>query len=127
MSLSNYAENAILDHVFGPTPMAAPAGRFVSLHTDDEAETGAAEMTGTGYARQAATFGAAVAGVTSTAGAVVFTNSGVIDWTEATHFGIWDAASGGNFLGGGELTTAKTVGPGDTATFAIGELTVVAT
>ena len=46
------------------------------------------------------------------------------DWTQATHFGLWDAASAGNFLGGAALDTAKTVLSGDTAEFASQAITV---
>lgn len=124
MSLSNYAENAILDHVFGPTPLAAPAGRYVSLHSADPGETGASELaTANGYARQAAAFDAAAAGVTQNNGAVTFTNTGSA-WSAATHFGVWDAVSGGNFLGGGALAAPKTIGAGDTGTFADASLTI---
>lgn len=125
MSLSDYAEKAILDHVFGPTPMTAPAGRYVSLHSADPGETGASELpVANGYARQAATFGAATlgAGTAANTSAPTFTNSGSA-WSEATHFCVWDAASGGNCLGiGNALATPKTLGSGDTATFAIGVL-----
>jgi hypothetical protein len=126
VSLSDYAEKAILDHVFGPTPLTAPAGRYVSLHSADPGENGASELAASnGYARQAATFAAASlgAGTTSNSGVVTFTNTGSA-WTTATHFGVWDAVSGGNFLGGGDLPVDKTVGAGDTASFAIGALDV---
>ncbi len=124
MSLSNYLENAVLDHVFGPTAMTAPAGRFVSLHSADGGETGASELAvANGYARQAATFSAAASGATSNSGAVTFTNTGSA-WSAATHFGVWDAATGGNFLGGSALSASKTIGALDTGVFAIGDLDI---
>ena len=55
-------------------------------------------------------------------GAIAFPQA-TADWTQATHFGLWDAASAGNFLGGGALTQAKTVLNGDTAEFADQALT----
>jgi hypothetical protein len=124
MSLSDYAEKAALDHIFGPTPMTAPSARYVSLHSADPGETGTSELpVANGYARQAATFGAATlgTGVSLNSSAPVFTNTGSA-WSAATHFAVWDAASGGNCLGIGPLTASKTVGAGDTATFAIGTL-----
>lgn len=131
MSFSNYAEKAILDHVYGPTPMTAPSARYVSLHSSDPGETGANELASThGYTRRAATFDAATsgAGTTQNSGAVTFTNTGTVavtdDWVQATYFCVWDALSGGNCLGIGPLAVAKTVEAGDSATFAIGALVV---
>jgi len=45
-------------------------------------------------------------------------------WGTVTHFGVFDAATAGNALYYGDLTTARTINSGDSApTFAIGALT----
>lgn len=117
MSLSNYAENAALDFLFSGT-------KYVSLHSADGGETGASELAvANGYARQSTTFDAAAGGATANAAPATFTNTGVA-WSAATHFGVWSASSGGNFLGGGALATPKTLGAGDTGTIATGDLDI---
>lgn len=124
MSLSNYAENKILDHMLGVASWTMPAAVYVSLHSSDPGETGANELAvANGYARQAATFSSAASGATSNSGTVTFTNTGSA-WSAATHFAVWDASSGGNCLGVGALAASKTVGASDTATFAAGDLDV---
>ena len=75
------------------------------------------------YARQAATFAAATsgAGTTTTTNAQSFTASGA-SWGSITHVGVFDAATSGNLLWHGAITTARTVNDGDTITFAIGSV-----
>lgn len=41
-----------------------------------------------------------------------------------THFGIWDAASGGNFLGYGVLSSERAVQIGDVLQFPVGQLII---
>jgi hypothetical protein len=124
MSLSNYLENKLLDHVFHNTSYTSPTTVYVSLHSADPGETGASELAvANGYARQSCAFSAASGGATENSGTVTFTNTGSA-WSAATHFGVWDASSSGNFLGGGSLAASKTVGANDTATFAAGDLDV---
>jgi hypothetical protein len=126
MSISNYLELELLDHVIKGDSYSAPAEIYISLHSGDPGETGASELSGDGYARIAARadFGTvASSGSISNDGAVEFAAASGGDWTEATHFGCWDALTNGNFLWGGALTDAKTVQDGDTASFAIGALT----
>lgn len=129
-SFGNDLEVMLLNWAF--TDAAAPTrptAWFVSLHTADPGETGGNEMTGTGYARDQATFSDSTTGAAgcSNEAEVVFTNSGGTSWTEAVGFGVWTLLSGGVFLGGGALTANKTVGAGDTATFAIGDLDITMT
>ena len=52
-SLSNYAENAILDHVLKTTSFSVPTNIYVALSTADPLDTGAgiAEPEGGGYER----------------------------------------------------------------------------
>lgn len=129
MSKSNYLEDAILDHVLGADVLTPPATVYVSLHSADPGDTGASELVGDGYERVAVTnndtnWPAASGGVKSNGTAISFAAADGADWAEATHFGIWDAATVGNPLYLGELTTPKTVSDGDTASFAAGTLDV---
>ena len=41
-------------------------------------------------------------------GAVIQFPAPTANWSRVTHFGVWDASTGGNFLGGDNLTTART-------------------
>jgi hypothetical protein len=122
MSASNYLENELLDHAFGGGDYARPASVYVSLHSADPGDTGASELSGGGYARAAVTnnstnFPAASGGEKANANPIEFPEA-TADWPQATHFGVWDASTGGNFLVGGPLDEAKTVQEGDTASFA---------
>ena len=101
MSISNYAENKILDALFNNTALAV-AQPYLSLHSGDPGETGANEIAGGSYARQAASFGAAAAGQVQ--------NDATIDFTlmpagTVLGFGLWDAATNGNCLWTGWLST----------------------
>lgn len=122
MSYSNYLEEKLRDHAFGGVEFTMPTEWHVSLHSANPGETGASELASTnGYARQETTFSS---GATTANEAPVQFEADGGDWSEATHFGVWDAASAGNFLGGGALGTPKTVEDGDTATFDTGALTI---
>lgn len=127
---SDYLENAILDHVLGGGDYVRPATVYVSLHSADPTDTGSgAEISGSGYARAAVTndetnWPSASGGQKSNGTVIAFAAASGGDWAEATHFGIWDASSGGNLLYAGALTAPKTVEDGDTASFAAGELVI---
>jgi hypothetical protein len=102
--------------------------RFISLHSGDPGNTGASELSGGGYARVAGGDFTVTGGNPSTAA-----NDGVVefptatgDWLEATHFGIWSASTGGTFIGGDALTTAKTITTDDVARFPAGALEIEA-
>ncbi len=128
---SNFLENEILDHVFGAAAYTAPATIYVSLHTGDPGETGASEATGSGYARKdvtnnATNFPAAASGAKANGVAVTFA-AATGDWSTAanmTYFGLWDASTAGNFLGGGALIVAKPVLSGDTPSFPVGDIDI---
>lgn len=95
---------------------------YLSLHTADPGTTGASEVTGGSYARQAIQFNAPSNGTATSSTAQSFTampaESGNL-W-----IGIWSAASGGTFLWG--ASAAAVTGPvaaGATVNFAIGAVT----
>lgn len=126
-SFSDYWENAILNHLFDGTPYNAPT-ISIALSTADPGDTGAtmAEPSGGSYARITT---ATTDWDTSTTGATANTNEEAFpeatgSWGTCTHFALFDAASSGNMLAHGALTVAKTIGTGDTAKFAVGDLDV---
>jgi hypothetical protein len=140
-AFSNYLENKLIDHLFRAATFAKPAALHVSLHTTDPLEGGAgAEVSGGAYARaqlnpsdtnwtatQGGTSGnsSGTGGHTDNAVALTYPAPVGANWGVVTHFGIWDAPTGGNLLFLGALTTPKTINDGDAApTFGIGALDV---
>lgn len=86
-------------------------GAHVSLHTADPGTTGASEATGgtPAYARIATTWSADT------------TDDGIRTGTQVTidlpagtytHFGLWSAATGGTFVGGGPITSTTLAAQG---------------
>lgn len=119
MSISDYAENKILDHTLGGTAFAQPAGVFVKLHVGDPGEAGA-NNPASETTRKAATFAAASGGSKASNADVQWTN---VAATETySHVSLWDASTGGNCLWYGPLTASVTVTAGGTFTMASGSL-----
>lgn len=129
-SFSDYLENKILDHIFGAVSFTPPATIHIALLTGapTDASTGSniTEANYTGYARKAVTnnktnFGNAASGSVSNAVEQIFAECTGGSST-ITHFAICDAASGGNVIAWGALSTSKTITTGDTPKFAAGDL-----
>jgi hypothetical protein len=118
MSISNYLEAKILDHVLrGATaPYTAPTTIYHALHTDDPTDTGgnSTEVTNSGgsaYARQTITFSAATGGTILASAAVEFANMPALT---VSHVALWDSLSGStNLLWSGALATPRQVALGD--------------
>jgi len=103
---------------------------FVALFSTAPGDDGSAgtELSGSGYARQAITFGAP-GPATGNAEQVANSNNiqfgpAAADWLQAVAFGIFDALTNGNLLYWNALTTPKVVQQGDFGQFAPGSLTV---
>lgn len=98
MAASVYSKNLLLDLLLRGTGTPPAAWHVGLLNGVDD------EVDGTGYARVAATFLAAIAGVARNATDLSF---GVADadWGAVTSFGVWDASSSGNLLLTGTLNT----------------------
>ena len=123
--------NTVLRGVAFPT---LPASVYVSLHTADPGLTGASEVASAGgYARVAVTRAAGSFSAPATSGSNrQATNSATITfpaptgtWGTVTHYGVWDASTGGNFLMGGALDTSRSPVSGDNApSFAVAAMIV---
>jgi hypothetical protein len=102
---SNYLEAQLRDHLFRTASFVKPTALYVSLHTADPTDAGTgAEVAGGSYARVQrnpgdANWSAASAtdGTTKNVAALTFP-APTASWGTVTHFGIWDAATGGNLL-----------------------------
>ena len=79
-------------------------GTYISLHSASPGTTGASEISGGSYARVQTTWSASSGG--SKAGSQVTLN--VPASTTIAYFGIWSAASSGNYVGGGPLPNSET-------------------
>lgn len=129
MSKSDYLENELLDHVLGGGDYTRPATVYIALYTAAPSDSGGGtECSGGSYARKSVTndatnWPAASGGAKSNGVAITFVTA-TGSWGTVTHFGIFDASSGGNLLRWGALGTSKVIGNGDTAQFGIGELDV---
>lgn len=125
-AMSDYLENEILDHILGTGAYTMPSTVYVGLSTaslnDDNSGT---ELSGSGYARQSATFSAASSGTTSNSAAIEFP-AATGSWGTVSHFGIYDAASSGNLLIHGAFTTGKAIASGDILKIATGDLDITA-
>lgn len=123
MSKTNYAETAVVDWLLGGAAPTRPTTRYLAFHTADPGETGAtSELSGSGYARQAITFGAASSGSASNTSTHTYTATG--SWGTVTHFSIWDSLTTGNCLYKGALATSRTVASGESLTVASGAIVV---
>lgn len=113
MSFSAYLDQKILEKAFLGQDFQITE-HWCSLHTADPGKTGDSEASGGPYARKALTQFTAVdssgnAKRTRNVTALLFQ----VPAGTYTHIGMWDASTGGNFLGGGPLSTAATVNDGD--------------
>ena len=125
-AMSDYLENKVLDHILATTSYTAPATVYVGLSTgsfaDDNSGT---ELSGSGYARVAASVGAASSGTASNDAAVEF-SAATGDWGTISHFGIFDASTSGNLLIHGSFTASKVIANGDILRIQTGDLDVSA-
>lgn len=139
-AMSDFLENKLIDQIFRGQSAPTTTTLYVGLFTAAPSDTGGGtEVSGGSYARASVasslanwagtqSAGSTVAssgtgGSTSNNGSITFATPGAT-WGTVTHFGIFDAASGGNLLFHGALTTSKTINSGDTVTFPAGSLSV---
>lgn len=120
--MSDYLEVELRKHIFRTGSFTKPSALYVSLHTANPADDASGtEVSGGSYARVQRdpldanwTGASATNGLTDNAADITFP-APTANWGSITHFGIWDASSGGNLLVYGALTQAKTVNNGDPA------------
>lgn len=127
-SKSDYLENKLLDHVLGNTAYSAPGTVYVALYTVAPTDSGGGtEVTGGNYSRVAVTnsgtnWETASGGLKQNKTAFTFPTASA-DWGTVLAMGILDAASGGNLLYWATITS-KIIYNGDTASFAIHDISV---
>lgn len=109
MSISNYAEDKMLDPIRNTS--FTVANTYLKLHLGDPGEDGtanpAAETT-----RQEVTWSAPSGGTMTSAATVEWTS--VSNTEDYTHWSMWDASTAGNCLWTGALSATASVTAGDT-------------
>ena len=128
-SASDYLEKKLIDAVLGQTALPAIGTVYVALFTANPSDSGGGtEVTGGSYGRVAVTNNttnwpnaSGTNAAKSNGTAIVFTQA-TANWGTVTGYGLFDASSGGNLLFWADLTTSKSIQTGDTAQFAIGDL-----
>lgn len=138
--MSDYLENKMVDQLFRGQTAPTTSTLYVALLSAAPSDSGGGtELTGGSYARVAVTSSltnwagtqsagsttasSGTGGQTSNNIAITFPTP-TATWGTATHFGIYDASTGGNLLFHGQLSIAKTINESDTVTFPIGTLSV---
>ena len=112
-------ENTGLDAMF-----VTSTTYYLALYTTDPGTTGSGgtEVSGGSYARQTITFAAASSGSKASSSAQTFTNVPALG-SGAPYYGIWTAASGGTYLGGGTTNSSTAISAGSTISVASGAIT----
>jgi hypothetical protein len=124
MSVSDYYENKILDHMLRNQVFSPPTTIYVALYTASPSDSGGGtEVSGGSYARQSATFNAASGGSITNSADITFPQA-TANWGTIVSVGLFDASTAGNLLWYGDLTQSKTVNNGDIFKISAGNLTV---
>lgn len=122
-AFSDYLENAVLEHVLGGAALSQPTP-YVGLFTAAPSDSGGGtEVTGGSYARVATGAFSATSGTADNDADIEFPEA-TASWGTITHFGIFDAVSGGNLLVHGALDASVAIATGDVFRFNAGDLDV---
>ena len=130
-SKTDFAEDAMLDHVFNKVSYTPPTTVYVALCTADPTDiaTGASMSevaNSNGYVRTAITFGAAAARQITQSGAVTFPQASGGGWGTVTHWALVSIQTygSGDVLAHGAFTASKVINDGNTPSIATTELYV---
>lgn len=123
MGLTLYARQNLSQHLLGVAAYTMPTTVYLGLHTADPGSAGsfAAEASGGGYARQAATLAwdGGIPAVENSA-AVQFDNMAAATYT---HISVSNAVTAGNMLMSAALSSSITPSVGESIQFPIGQIT----
>ena len=124
MSITNFLETEILDHVFAGAAYTAPTTKYLALFTaiaDGEAGS-VTELSGSAYARQTVAF--TTSGNTTSNNAAVEFPTATGNGGTVTHVGVYDASSSGNLMAYATLSASKTIETGDVFRVPSGDLDI---
>jgi hypothetical protein len=123
-AISDYLENALINAVLRNVPYTSPSAVYLALFTSDPTDANAGtEVTGGAYQRQQITFGTPNNGMVSNSNEILFPVA-TANWGTITHIGIFDAATGGNLLFYGAVTTSKTISTNDQLKINAGDISI---
>lgn len=134
-SMSDYLEAKDLDHVYNKVALTSP-DTYLALFTSDptDADSGT-EVSGGSYARQLIDENGGSSPTWSLAATdgigkeihnlhVITFPTATAAWGTVTHFGIYDAVSGGNLLDHGAWGSSQVVNDGGIFEVAVGDLVI---
>lgn len=133
-AFSNYLELGLLNSILRNASGVKPASVYVSLHTASPTDAGtpATELSDSGYSRVECqgdtnwTAPSAQGGGSSTSNANTLEFDAIVDGpVTVSHFGVYDAATGGNLLFHGEMDTPRSLQINDVVSVPAGALTIV--
>ena len=125
--MSSYLKVKLLNLTLNGTSYAGMNSPYVSLHTADPTDAGTGtEVSGTGYARVASSFGVAsgTGGSVTTDADTTWAAAGSGGWGTVGWIGLWDASTSGNMIYHTALDASKTIDEGDVFKIVAGNLTV---
>lgn len=125
MSVSDYAEDLLLQWLLSNASATRPTSWYLALFTTATSDDGSGTEVGSGvgYSRQAITFGTAASGsITNNGSTITFGPNTTTNWGTVTHAAIFDASTAGNMLVHGALSASKSVTVGDSVQFAAGSV-----
>lgn len=120
-ALSNHLETLLLNWHLTAGTAARPTAWYLAVGTGSSDTGLTGEPSGNGYARQSITF-SVTDDTASNSNAITIGPCTTTNWGTVSHFGIYDAETGGNLLWHGALTASKLVEVGDSLTVAIGDI-----
>jgi len=127
-NLTNYLENALLEHSTGKTLWTKPTDTYAALYVvaPSDSASGTEVTASDGYARQQIAWGSASNGAIANSSAINWPSSGSAtgSWGTIVAVGVSDALTGGNLLWYGPLSASVTVGTGDSFSITSGGLTL---
>ncbi len=136
---SNLLADALLNQEFRGVARTPPTTHYIALMSTmpTDAGTGGVELSGTGYARQGITRGTAgwSAPAAGSGNVRQITNAAAVDYGTAgsdwapsgapcVGFAVYDAATGGNYLGGGAFASSVIIQSGNPVRFPAGSLVI---
>lgn len=126
-SISDFAEDAWLDHALNQVSYTSAATLYLALYTSDptDADVGSEVPDSGNYARAVIAFSAAASRAVVQSGAVTF-NTASGSWGTVTHWGIVTSGTwgGGDLLAHGAFAAGKSIVSGNTPSIATTSLNV---
>lgn len=126
-NLTDYLENALLDHSTGRATWTKPTNTYLALFTVAPTDSASGtEVSGGNYARIQLSWGAASGGSIANNATIRFpaTGTATVDYGTVVAVGIFDASSAGNLLWYGDLSATVTINSGDTYSITSGGITL---